>query len=84
MFGYAAGVVNVVVGAAAMLGGAVILELREAALVPELHGEADDGLGAIVEDGGDGGAVHAAAHGDRDGVGSRHSRRHVSLFELSQ
>ena len=38
MFGYAAGVVDIVVRAAAMLGGAVILQLGEAALVPELHG----------------------------------------------
>jgi hypothetical protein len=38
VFGYAAGVVDVIVRAAAMLGGAVILQLREAALIPELHG----------------------------------------------
>ena len=38
MFGYAAGVVDVVVRAAAMLRGAVIFELRQAALIPELHG----------------------------------------------
>ena len=68
MLGDAAGVVHVVVRAASMLGGAVILQLRQAALIPELHGEADDGLRAVVEDGGDRGAVHAAAHGYGDGV----------------
>ena len=69
MFGYAASVVDIVVRAAAMLSGAVIFELGQAALVPELHRQANDGLGAVVEDGGNGGAVHAAAHGDCDGVG---------------
>jgi hypothetical protein len=68
MFGYAASVVDIVVRAAAMLGGAVIFELRQAALVPELHREADDGLGAVVEDRGYGGAVYAAGHGYGDGV----------------
>jgi hypothetical protein len=38
MLGYAACVVDIVVRAAAMLGGAVIFELRQAALIPELHG----------------------------------------------
>src|SRR5882724_2410199 len=37
------GVVDVVERAAAMLRGAVALKFGEAALIPELHGEADDG-----------------------------------------
>ena len=38
VLGDAAGVVDVVMRAAAMWCGAVIFELRQAALVPELHG----------------------------------------------
>ena len=82
MFGDAAGVVHVVVRAAAMPGGAVILQLRQAALIPELHGEADNGLRAVVEDGGDRGAVHAAAHGDGDGSRVGNGWDRVSGFEL--
>lgn len=77
MLGDAARVVDIVNRTAAMLRGFSGLELREAALVPELHGEADDGLAALVHDCGDGGAVHSAAHGDcngRDGAGSNRWR----------
>ncbi len=65
MFGDAAGVVHVIVRAAAVRGrGAVCgLHFGEAALIPQLHGEAEDGVAAVVEDGGDGGAIDAAAHG---------------------
>src|ERR1700722_390924 len=67
MFGDAARVVHIVVRATAMLRGAVILQLRQAALIPELHSEADDGLRAVVEDRGDRGAVHTTAHRYGDG-----------------
>ncbi len=40
----------------------------EAALVPELEGEADEGEAPGVEEGGDGGGVDAAGHGDGDRV----------------
>src|SRR5580658_870611 len=82
MFGYAARVVHVVVRAAAMLGWAVIFQLRQAALIPELHGKADDGLRAFVEDGGYGGAVHTAAHGHGDRVRRDCGRRAGRGFEL--
>src|SRR5208282_700195 len=66
MLRYALRVVHVVERAAAMLGGAGALQFGEAALVPELHGEADDGAALLLEDGGDGRRVHATRHGDRD------------------
>ena len=40
----------------------------EAALVPELQGEADDGVALGAEQRGDGGGVDAAGHGDGDGI----------------
>src|SRR6266853_660731 len=47
-----------------MLRGAVAPELGEAALVPELHGESDDGAALLLQEGGDGGRVDTAGHGD--------------------
>jgi len=58
------GVVHVVERAAAMLRGAIALKFGEAALVPELHGEADDGVALLLQEGGDGGRVDTAGHGD--------------------
>jgi hypothetical protein len=49
------GVVNVVERTAAVLLGAVALQFRQAALIPELHGEADDRAALFLEDSGDGG-----------------------------
>ena len=70
--GDAAGVMHVVDGAAAMprspVARRVSGQLRQAALIPKLHGEADDGLAALAQHGRDGGAVDAAAHGHGDGV----------------
>jgi hypothetical protein len=82
MFGDTAGVVDIVNRATTMLRGLGRLELREATLVPELHGEADDGLAALVHDCGDGGAVHSSAHGDRYGgdcAGSKRQRAEDSV-----
>jgi hypothetical protein len=74
MLGYALGVVDVVEGAAAVLRGAVPLEFGEAALIPELHGEADDGAILLEEDRGDCGRVDTAGHGYSDEAGRWLSR----------
>jgi hypothetical protein len=55
VLGDALGIVDVVERAAAVLLGAVALQFWEAALIPELHGEADDGAALFLENGGDGG-----------------------------
>ena len=62
------GVVDIVERAAAAEGAARRDQLGHAALVPELHGHADHGRAAAVQQTGDGRAVHAAAHGDRDEI----------------
>jgi len=67
----ALGVVDVVERAAAVLRGAVALQFGEAALIPELHGKADDGAILLEEDRGDRGGVDAAGHGDRDEAGGK-------------
>jgi hypothetical protein len=67
----ALGVIDVIERAAAMLRGTPALELREAALIPELHGEPDDGSALLLEDGCYGGRIHAAGHGDGDEAGLR-------------
>jgi hypothetical protein len=71
MLGYALGVVNVVERAAAVLRGAIALEFREAALIPELHGKADDGAVLLEEDRGNGRRVDSTGHGYGDEAGSR-------------
>ena len=71
MLGDALGVVDVVDGAAAVLLGRVGLQGGEAALIPELHGEADDFARLFLEEGSDYGAVDAAAHGYGDEAGAR-------------
>jgi hypothetical protein len=63
---YGLGVINVIERTAAVLRGAVALKLGEAALVPELHGEADDGAALLLQEGGNGGRVDTAGHGDGD------------------
>ena len=40
----------------------------EAALVPELEGEADEGMALGAEQCGDGGGVDSSGHGDGDGL----------------
>ena len=70
MLGDALGVVDIVKGAAAVLRGAIALEFGEAPLIPELHGQADDGAILLQENRGDGGGVDTTGHGDRDETGS--------------
>jgi len=77
VLGYVAGVVDVVDGAAAALrngfGQALASVIGgEAALVPELEGEADEGMSLGVQKRGDGGGIDAAGHGYCDGVLLRH------------
>ena len=60
------GVVNIVERTAAVLSGSVALEFRQAALVPELHGEADNGAALLLKHGGHGGRVDATRHGHGD------------------
>jgi len=67
----ALGVVDIVEGAAAMLGGAVTLKFRETALIPKLHREADDWTRLFLQYGSDGRRVDAAGHGDGDEAGLR-------------
>jgi hypothetical protein len=42
------------------MGGGIALEFRQAALIPELHGQADNRAVLVLEDGGHGGRIHAA------------------------
>jgi hypothetical protein len=63
------GVVDVIERATTMLRGTFALKLREAALIPKLHGEADDGAALLKQDSGDGGRIHAAGHSDGDKAG---------------
>jgi len=66
MLRYRLGVVNVVKGTAAVLCGTVALEFREAALIPELHCEADDGAALLLQESGDSGGVDATGHSYSD------------------
>ena len=69
LLGDAAGVVDVVERAAASGCAALGNEIGQAALVPQLHGQADDAAALAVQQTGDGGAVDAAGHGDGDDAG---------------
>jgi hypothetical protein len=60
------GIVNVVERAAPVLLGAVTLQFGETALIPELHGEADDGAALLLQQSGNSGRVHASGHGNSD------------------
>jgi hypothetical protein len=60
---YGLGVIHVIERAAAVLRGAVALKLGKAALVPELHGEADYRAALLLKERGDSGRVHSARHG---------------------
>ena len=64
MLGDALGVVDIVNAAAAMAFVSLRIEFGKAALIPKLHGEADDWLTLLAKHSGDGGAIDAAAHGD--------------------
>jgi len=77
VLGYVASVVDVVDGAAAALGDGlgeaeVGVVGGEAALVPELESQADEGMSLGVEERGDGGGVDATGHGYGNGVLLRH------------
>src|SRR5882762_11678702 len=63
---YGLGVIYVIERTAAVLRGAVALKFGEAALVPELHGEADDGAALLLQKSGNGGRVDTAGHSDGD------------------
>jgi hypothetical protein len=65
----ALGVIDIIKRAAAVLHRAISLELRQAALIPELHGQADDGTALLLQDGRNGRRVNAAGHGDSDQAG---------------
>jgi hypothetical protein len=64
------GVIDIVERTAAVLRRTLIregaLKFRQAALIPELHGKTDDRAALLLQNGGDGGGVHAARHGDGD------------------
>jgi hypothetical protein len=73
LLGYAAGVVDVVDGAAASLDGlGHAFVAGEAALVPELEGEADEVMALGAQECRDGGGVYASGHGYGDGFWLRH------------
>jgi len=62
MLGHTPRVVHVVDGAAALARRLVPGNVRQAALIPELHGEPDNGRAGFLQERSHGGAVHAAAH----------------------
>jgi hypothetical protein len=61
-------VIDVIERAAAVLGRGVTLQFGEAALVPELHGEADNGAALLLQECGDSGRIDTAGHSDSDKV----------------
>jgi len=69
----ALGVVYIVERAAAVLCGTLIregaLKFGQTALVPQLHGQADDWAVLLLEHGRDGRRIHAAGHGDGNQAG---------------
>src|SRR6266849_5088000 len=66
MLRYGLGVIDVIERATAVLRGAVALKFGEAALVPKLHGEADDGVALLLQKSGNGGRVNTSGHGYGD------------------
>ena len=67
--GHAARVVNVVDRAAASLHRLRhALVTGQAALVPELQRESDDGVALLAQQRGDGGGVDSSGHGNGDGL----------------
>ncbi len=69
VLGHAFGVVDVVERTTAMLCGAGALQFGQTALIPELHGEAEDVAVLLVEQCCNRGAVDASGHGYRHRVG---------------
>src|SRR5271167_2029441 len=69
VLGDAAGIVNIVEGAASSLHGlGHAFVTGEPALVPELHGQADEVVSFGVQHGRDGGRIDTARHGDGNGL----------------
>jgi len=60
------GVVNVIERAAAVLRWAMALQFGEAALVPELHGEADHSASLLLQERSDGRRIDTSRHSDSD------------------
>ncbi len=70
LLGYAAGVVDIIYRtASALYGLGHAFVSGEAALVPELEGEADELVALRLEERGDRGGVDSAGHGYGDGLG---------------
>jgi hypothetical protein len=67
----ALGVVDVVDGAAAVPGGSSGLQVREAALIPELHGQSDYAAILFLKQNRNDRAVDPATHSDSDGIEAR-------------
>jgi hypothetical protein len=65
-----------------MLRGAISLKFGEAALIPELHGQADDGPALLLEDRGNGGGVDTTGHGDDNQAGPNLGAGRKCGFEL--
>lgn len=65
-----------------MLRRAVSLKFGQAALIPKLHGQADDRAALLLQNGGNGGRVHAAGHGDGDEAGMSFRADGKRRFEL--
>ena len=84
MLRHALGVVYIVERAAAVLRGAVALQFGKAALIPQLHRQADDGAALPLEHGGDGGGIHTPRHGDGDQAGRRVQRGCWQGIELDR
>jgi hypothetical protein len=66
MLGDALGIINIIERTTAMLGGTLVLQFREAALIPELHSQADNGAALLLQESRDRGTIYTAAHGDSD------------------
>ena len=60
------GIVDIIKRATAVLRGAVALKFGEAALIPELHGKADDVAALLLQESGDGGRIDTTGHGYGD------------------
>jgi hypothetical protein len=69
------GIVNVVERAATVLRWPIALKFRQAALIPQLHRETNDGAALSEQDSGDGGRIHAPGHGHGDQTGLNRSGR---------
>jgi hypothetical protein len=83
VLGDALGVVDIVERAAAVLGWPLALKLWQAALIPKLHSQSNDGPALFLENGGYGGRVDASGHGHGDQAGLGFGGDRQGKFELS-